>query len=62
MADGTRSAVAATTTERLADDFERVRLLVEAADKHARQPIDLNYIAVPAEAWEDIVRVVRSRG
>lgn len=49
-------------SERLADDFERVRLLVEAADKHTRQPIDLNYVAVPTEAWEDICRVVRSRG
>ncbi len=42
-------------------DAERLRragsAVVEAA-KHLEQPIDLNYVAIPKDLWEDITHAI----
>lgn len=39
------------------NDPIRLPGLIREADERSRQPIDLNYVAIPKDLWEDIVRI-----
>lgn len=38
-------------------EWKDIREAIEYANQYSRQPIDLNYIAIPKDIWEDIERL-----